>query len=187
MSSSTSDGAIRHEIIKLEQELEEKKNVLFYNRLLKIANKTTYDIDIGGISEIDIYLPDENDWEISYIHHTKQFDENNYAHAEDSYEETNVKEKTTQIFFGQMDSRYYILTGENRRASRFKLYYNSDSDLRIINKHYDIELCLEEQDDLINMYCKCVDIPEWLALCVFQFICNNKWQSTHILNYFSKV
>jgi hypothetical protein len=178
------DEKLRKEIIELESMLEAKRNTLFKARLYKLLGIPEQDLISWGVSNVvlDIY---DNEWTIDYDHQTTEYDENNYNHDNDSETETELREKRSSVSFGK-ESKLF-LKGKGYRQGRFKLYRNSRKEIRVINNDYNFELDTEEQLQLIRKYSSDCHIPEWFALKVFMYMCENDWNSCHIIQYLGTV
>ena len=189
------DAEFRLYIIKLEKELKECKQKLFLNRFSKLYKKNIQPC----ISNIKIDIDHKNnDWVISYEHYTNYYSINNYTiNNAEIYDDnlnykkqdnspspkakTNSEEKKTIISFGK-SKKYFIIGG-----IKYNIYRNSSGDLRIINSDYDLELDMEEQYELINNYATNINIPECLALSVFIYLSDNKWDDINLITYLSVV
>jgi len=198
---------LQQEILHLQQQLKEKKEKYFLERLISLIDS---DVNLNNISNIKLNILD-NQWSVTYIHKTSEFKECDYDYeqttipaieqtTDSTIEQTTIPaieqttipaieqttipaiEKTTIITFGEAENPYII--GTNTR-NRFKLYYNSSDILRIINNDYSIELDISEQSDLIDNYSNNPNIPEWFALKIFKFLANNDWKKSHIILYLS--
>jgi len=190
------ENEFRIYILKLEKELKDSKEKLFLNRLSKLYDKSLQNC----ISEIKIDIDQKNnDWNICYKHNTKNYSLDNYLYDLDTtnnassdiknhlYEinketvEKETVEKETVVIFGK-NKKYFIKGG-----IKYNIYKNSTSELRIINSEYDLELDMEEQYSLINRYANNVNIPECLALSVFLYLSDNKWDDLNIITYLSVI
>jgi hypothetical protein len=180
--SQNDEEKITSNILDLEKKITDQKKNLSMLRLCKLLGISEQSIESLGIKKIKFDIGVDT-WNITYIHHTNKYDENDYDFDSDSEGETEVCPKTTQIRFGKT-LKYYIKRPSGIRSTRFKLYRNSKKELRVINTDYDIELDMDEQMELIHKYSENKNIPEWMALKVIIYICENEWQDNHIINYF---
>jgi hypothetical protein len=178
------DEKFKKEILDLELVLEEKRDTFFKARLYKLIGIPEQELISWGIRNVllDIY---DNEWIIEYDHETNKYDENNYNHDGDSETETELREKRSSVSFGK-DTKLFI-KGKGYRQGRFKLYSNSRKEIRVINNDYNFELDTEEQLQLIRTYSKDCHIPEWFALKVFLYMCENGWNSSHIIQYLGTI
>jgi len=175
---------LKEEILELENQLEEKRDKFFKLRLYKLLGIAEQQLETYGVTDLVLNIY-EDEWEIVYKYTTAQFDENDYNHGDDSNEETEIREKTANITFGE--SGKLFISGKGIRSSRFKMYRNSRKEMRVINTDYSIELGTEEQLDLIRGYTQSKKIPEWLALSVFLYMCDNEWDTENIIQYLGTV
>ncbi len=171
---SYDERQLKAEILLLTKQLEEKREILFFNRL---ANMTPL---IDNVSDITINIEDSEDWCISYVHTTDNYDINNYLPDLDDIP-TGMK-YTSEISFGKYNRKYFIKGG-----IKFNIYRNSVGELRVINPEYDFDLDMDEQRALIYSYSKNVNIPEACALAVFLYMNENKWDDAALINYLSVV
>jgi hypothetical protein len=163
---------IKKEIILLEEEITAKKNKLFLYRLSKLYKHSP---NISGITiEVD---PANVSWNIKYTHETNNYN-HNYYNVGDNLEMDSYK-KHTKISIGK-NKKYFIKGGIS-----YNIYRNSNNELRIINKEYDLELDMSEQRNLIIRYSRNHDIPEYMALSILLYISDNKWDDESIIHYLS--
>jgi hypothetical protein len=181
------DTKLKNEILKLESILKKKRDQLFLMRLVNMLDKGLYDtisevkIEVGSV---DFNNPKSARWNISYKHHTKEYDPLDYLYENDTPQEeipNNKMEKITFVSFGKSD-RYFIKGGV-----KYNIYNNSKGELRIVNADYDSELDIEEQCQLINDYSKNKNIPECLALQIFLYMSYNKWDDMSMAIHLSIV
>lgn len=192
---------IKREIHNLEQSLEQKKNALFMRRLMNMFNPTLmgFETNVGDlpptISNVKIMVDtDDNTWMITYTHTTDTYDINDYLYEKsdsDSSDTESLDEepipdvkptsKVTEISFGK-HKKYFIKGG-----IKYTIYRNSSKDLRIINSDYDVDLDVDKQFSLVTKYSQNSSIPEWLALSVFLYIAEHKWDDVAIATHFSIV
>ena len=92
------------------------------------------------------------------------------------------RKNKTLIIFGK-SKKYFIKGG----YVPYNIYKNSAGELRIINSEYDLELDMDEQYELINSYASNINIPECLALSVFLYLADNKWDDLNLITYLSVV
>jgi hypothetical protein len=178
---SADETDLKASIIALSSTITTKKNQLFIGRLLKMINPSLY----SNVKSINI-LPtnlDNEDWNITYVHETSNYDLNNYA-KEDNHESTDTSKdhKVSNISFGKAGKRYYIKGG-----IRFNIYRNSKGKLRITNPDYDFDIDMEDHEALIFDYSRNKDIPEAAALSVFLYLSDNRWVDIDLINYLSIV
>jgi hypothetical protein len=210
------ENEFRIYILKLEKELKDSKEKLFLNRLSKLYDKSLQNciseikIDIDQKNNdwnicykhntknysLDNYLYDLDTtnnassdiknhlYEINKETVEKETVEKETVEKETVEKETVEKEtveKETVVIFGK-NKKYFIKGG-----IKYNIYKNSTSELRIINSEYDLELDMEEQYSLINRYANNVNIPECLALSVFLYLSDNKWDDLNIITYLSVI
>jgi len=179
---------LRNEILVLEKELTEKKKQLFLKRLEKIAGCAFID---SGILNLNISTNHEdNTWQISYIHYTKEYDVNDYMSAVGTDSDADVTEvaessspipKKTKIVFGKM-SKYYIKGG-----IALNVYRNTTGEIRITNPDYEFDLDLDEQRILVRGYSENYNLPEWFAIALLIYMSDNKWDDAALINHLSFV
>lgn len=181
------DTKLKNEILELEAVLKKKRDQLFLMRLINMLDKGLYDTisDVKiEVRNVDFNNPKSAGWNISYKHHTKEYDSLDYLYENDTIQEeitNNKMEKTTFVSFGKSD-RYFIKGGV-----KYNIYNNSKGELRIVNADYDSELDIEEQCQLINKYSKNKNIPECLALQIFLYMSYNKWDDMSMAIHLSIV
>jgi hypothetical protein len=175
---------LKEEILELESVLEDKRDTFFKARLYKLIGIPGQELISWGISDIVLGIYD-NEWTIAYKHETTEYNENNYNYDGDSETETEPREKRSGVSFGEKSKLF--LKGKGYRQGRFKLYRNSRKEIRVINTDYNFELDTEEQLQLIRTYSNDRHIPEWLALKVFLYMCENGWNSEHIIQHLGTV
>jgi hypothetical protein len=178
---------IKKRICELESELKKYRNDLFTIRLCKILNKSEEFLHSHGISGMAFYH-DDNKWNIEYSHYTEKFNIDDYNWHDEPIKLTKLTDKPETSYIHRSIVRFgiskkYYIEGENIRDKQFRIYRKRNNILQIINTDYDIELDMEEQDELINEYCDNYDLPEWLALTVFQHMKRNDWEDVHLINY----
>lgn len=185
---STDEKKLKEEILLLEKEIENKKKSLFLLRFYKLVNineEYIQDNIQDNIQDIKINVNiHKNTWKIEYTHKTNKYNENDYNHEDDIKTDYEPHYKKTNIIFGYNEK--YFLNSLND-INRFKIYVNSQNDIRIINKDYDIELEQSEQYDLIQEYKMNKNIPEWLALRLLIYMYDNKWDSDSIIKHLGYV
>lgn len=174
-----SKNSLRSEILTLEKALQEKKQQLFLERLETIAGKKFTNNNVRDV----IISVDTNakTWQISYLHSTDKYNFNNYAYNEDSENDESESHKDTRIVFGQ-NSKHYI-----RGGIKLTVYRNTVGELRVINPDYEFDLDLEEQRQLVRSYASNSDLPEWLAISVFLYLYDNKWDDESLINHLGSV
>lgn len=182
----------RKMILKLEEELKRRKYKLFNKRLLKIVDQTEKDLVLNGIIGFPIISIDNDEFTITYTHRTKNYSEDNYNYISDDdsdgddEENKNLNDKNltyneyveNTITFGK-EKKFFIKLNNN--DSRYSIYNNSSGELRIINKDYSVELDISQQKTLIEKYSHNKDIPEFLAIRFFLFMCLNEWNHKDII------
>ena len=208
------ENKFRIYILKLEKKLKDSKEKLFLNRLSKLYNKNLQSA-ISEI-KIDVDQKN-NDWIITYKHNTKNYSLDNYLYetddiddisssrknnlsdiveetSDETVEETSDEtvEETSDETSDKIEKETYVSFGKNKKyfikgCIKYNIYKNSTGELRIINSEYDLELDMEEQYLLINKYANNVNIPESLALSVFLYLSDNKWDDLNIITYLSVV
>jgi hypothetical protein len=178
------EAKLKAEIIYLEEQLDNKLTEFFLIRLRKMLGISEHGLKDNGVTSITINIGIDS-WVIGYTHKTDQYNENNYNCGDESETETESKSKISKILFGHTDN--YFLSGQNTHVGRFKIYTNSQKTLRVINSDYDIELDKDAQSELIRQYTENAAIPEWVALKIFTYMCDNKWDSDSIITHLSTV
>lgn len=157
---------LRQEIIELETLLNQKKKVLFENRLIYISESMT------NISNIEIFTDlNKHSWQITYTHTTDKYSNDHYLMESEQSGEIEYITKTTKISFGK--SKKYYLNNDN--IHKFDIYRNSANKLRVVNVDYALELNGEEQRMLIDSYVINKNIPEWFAISILLHISDNNW------------
>ena len=153
-----------------------------YEELIEYKLNTLLSIDCkpNNINGLKFYY-DDDIFYITYNHHTEQYDENNYIYNYDSEIETEPHTRHTTVTFGKKN-KYFIKTGNT--TNRFKIYRNSNKELRIINTDYCIELDPDDQIELLQRYASNRDIPEWLAIKFFLYMADIDLQDTDIIKLF---
>jgi hypothetical protein len=193
---------LRKEILDLIATLDAKKKQLFQQRLQDMIRPHVWE----SASDIVISISEDekNDWIIKYTHNTSDYHISNYMYEEFNDETTEMPvspvlhpvtlptidkvfmgqpiKKTTQIIFGKVGKKYFLKGGIN-----FNIYRNSSGELRITNPDYDYEIEMDDHKLLIRNYSKNPNIPESMALCVFMYMVDNKWDDMAIINYLSVV
>jgi len=172
---------LRDEILELEKILSEKKKQLFLSRIETIADA---ELKSNGISNVEINLDTENElWQISYVHKTDQYCPLDYANNEDKevVQPDPPETKETLITFGK-NKKYFI-----RGGIQLNVYRNSAGELRILNPDYEFDLDLDEQRALVSDYADNHNLPEWLAIKVFLYLSDNKWDDAAIISHLSSV
>jgi hypothetical protein len=167
--------ALSDEIKRLSRELDDKKKLLFRQRL-----STIYRLD-PTISDIVIDTT-ATTWSITYEHTTDAFSPLNYLIEDEIDGPPDSKPAVNTVVFGRNDKKYFI-----KGCIKFSIYRNSRGDLRIINPEYEFDLDMEEQNDLINRYAAEQNIPESFALSVFKYISRNKWDDQSMITYLSVI
>ncbi len=180
--NTTDEKSLREEIINLEHLISDKKRRLFIARLCAFADIEPNKLPECNIANLQISV-ERDAWSVTYTHKTNHYHRCLYKpddelDADESTQEPEIEyvEKESTVQFGR-DKRKYIRAD---RANRFSLYTNSDDELRIINKDYDVLLDLEQQEVLIHRYSTNYDIPEWFAIRIFLFMEKNKWDDKDI-------
>jgi hypothetical protein len=191
---------LRDEIMLLEKDLADKKKQLFLKRLEKIAGCSFVD---SGILNLNITInQEENTWQISYVHYTKEYNINDYAYrvgTDSENEDNNVSsnggnennianennivnnhiKKKSKIVFGK-SAKYYIKGG-----IPLNVYRNTTGEIRITNLDYEFDLDLDEQRSLTRTYSENYNLPEWLAIAVLIYMSDNKWDDDALINHLS--
>jgi len=175
-----SENELRLQIISLEKELEEKRKLLFSNRV-----KVMY----HGLEISDIKIStDDVKWSIEYTHKTDKYSDVNYLikNAECSAElktpdSTVVKNtKESRIIVGFNGKKYYIKGGIKLNI------YRTKKEIMIFNPEYDLEIDIDDHIDLIKRYMRNVNIPEAAAISILNYISENKWDDASMIIYLSK-
>lgn len=181
-SDIISEKSIKEEIIALSKILDEKKHELFLGRLINMNLKKLQ--NNSKDFAITVY-PETHEWNISYTHETSKYDMSLYIpdhEINSDVSDSEPIEKKSNISFGKSGKRYFIKGG-----IKFNIYRNSTGELRVMNPEYDFDIDMEEHKHLIHKYSENSNIPEACALAVFQFMIDNKWDDTAIINYLSIV
>lgn len=167
-------STLRTEILELEKIIAEKKKQLFLSRLNTISDGKLNQ----NISQIDIQMESANNWQISYVHKTSQYNATDYFVQDDDVENTNEDDsdssntsvvRETKISFGKL-KKYFVKGG-----IKLNVYRNTAGELRVANPKYEFELDLDEQRQLVERYADNIHMPEWLAIKVFLYLSDNKW------------
>lgn len=172
---------LRKDILQLEEQINIKKKQLFLNRLETISGMS---FAKSCISHVEINLSSsDNTWNISYNHITDMYNSNDYTYTEDSETEENedIGHKETVISFGK-NSKYFI-----RGGVKLTIYRNTAGELRVINPDYEFDIDLDEQRQLVQTYADNPNLPEWLAIKVFLYLSDNKWDDQSLINHLSTV
>lgn len=187
---------LREEILALEKTLNEKRKILFLNRLEAIAECRFKN---SGITDMSItFNQQDNTWQISYLHKTQNFNFNDYSHnnaqdihdlvedAQELEEEVKVESsagvpKETRIIFGK-SSKYFI-----RGGIKYNIYRNTTGELRITNPEYEFDLDLDQQRSLVCGYSENHNLPEWFAIKTLLYLSDNKWDDQSFINHLSIV
>ena len=179
--SINDEKSLREEILSLTELLNRKKHKLFLDRLFNLGLRKL----AGNVENVVINTnADLQEWRISYTHNTNNYDTVNYLPDDDDTDgvEAEPAQKTSNISFGKIGKRYFIKGG-----IKFNIYRNSVGELRVMNPEYDFDIDMEEHKQLIHRYSENPDIPEACALAVFQYMIDNKWDDSAIINYLSIV
>lgn len=178
---------LKAEMLDLKKKYAICKRKYFILRLWKLLKPTAE--NMKTIQNIKIYMQnDKSDqkWYISYLHHTDNYNVNDYILHEDSEVENEDKAKDTNITFGYETQngkpKYYI---KGNSQTRFKVYRTNKKSLSIVNTDYDVDLDIDEQTELIEKYSNNNNIPEWLALKILLYFRENEWENSNIVAYFS--
>jgi hypothetical protein len=178
-SMASEEKQLKEEILGLMALIEEKKRKLFSDRLASM-----YPVNISAnISDIAISCDTKlGEWSISYTHNTDKYDPDNYVCHDESSDDGSPYPKTSHIILGKSGKKYYLKGG-----IRFNVYRNSGGELRVTNPEYDFDIDMDEHRALIGRYAADTNIPEACALSIFQYISDNKWDDTAVINYLSVV
>ncbi len=180
---------LRCEILQMEHDLNEKKKLLYLQRLYKILG---YNNDnVPNINSIIINTDEINDtWYISYIHKTNEYNTLDYLYEKNEdniYEKTSKTSKTSKIIFGSnithSGTKKYFIKG----GVLLDLYKTSVNELRIINLEYQFDIDYDEQKDLITGYSENINIPEYVAIKFMMYMSDNEWDDTAIINHFTMI
>lgn len=175
------EKTLKEEIISLTKVLESKKRQLFLDRFITMTLPKL----LAKIKDININTDaDAQEWSISYTHDTANYDTVNYIPESDRHGHSDREsvQKTSNISFGKSGKRHFLKGG-----IKFNIYRNSTGELRVMNPEYDFDIDMEEHKQLIHSYSENIDIPESCALSVFQYIIDNKWDDSAVINYLSIV
>jgi hypothetical protein len=183
MASNTSEEKnLKEEILALTKVLDSKKQQLFLDRLIHMnLNKLRSNAKNFTITT----NPELQEWVITYTHDTQDYDLSQYLpDSETAHDtsDTDPVQKTSNISFGKSGKRYFLKGG-----IKFNIYRNSAGELRVMNPEYDFDIDMEEHKQLIHRYSENANIPEACALAVFQYIIDNKWDDSAVINYLSIV
>lgn len=163
--------SLRDEILSLEAQLAKKKNLLFNERLNKIA-KNTYDIEVDHVNK---------EWCVTYTTECK-LDFKSYTLEGD---EPNTFEPITKKFivkFGVKNQKMF-LTGS---GIKYKVYRNYDKQLRILDVNYEFDEPAEIHIERLHQYIK-KPIPEREALQILLYFMEHKWSDESICHYLGTV
>lgn len=128
---------------------------LIHERIKKLININLQKINICGGS---FGTNNDHVWDIEYIHKTAKFKISDYLPDDEKMTSTTIK-KETKINFGY-NNGYYICGAQSYNI------YMSDK-IHIISNNYMSMPTLENHEHLIKKYMNNKDLPEWLALYVF--------------------
>ncbi len=171
---------IKQRIITITNELTVLKRTLFKNRLLDLINLKEH--QLRGVSNIRFHIEqfNQDEWIIEYDY-SGEYNPDIYDYEYDE-NKTNININTT-VSFGKKD-RYFV--HRNDASIPLRIFRNSFKKLRIINSDYSISLDIDEQQNLIERYMTS-NIPEWLALKVFDSIGYNNWDDNDVITYLSVI
>lgn len=177
---------LRNEIIELEKQLKIKKEILFRNRLLQFLDVTEELLTLCGISDLNVEIkPDsKTDWKLTYTH-TNTYNEDDYVDDIEHSVHYAPHMRTTQVKCGRSLANHYIQSNVGR--NRFSVYIKNATIIRVVNKDYNIELDISEQNKLMQKYTQNKSIPEWLAIHMFLCINKHSWNDSDIVVHLSIV
>lgn len=178
--NNVDEDSLKSDITLLKKILDKKTDTLFKYRFYKFIKlhefpnitDITFDIDINT---------DNNNWSITYTHDTNNYSSSNYNYLKCNKIVT-TEQKTTTITFGRNGG--YFIMGNN---DKFRVYKNKNKKIRVLNESYESKLDIEDQRMLMDRYIENKDIPEWLAIYVFNCISNNEWEDEHFIIHLSVV
>ena len=159
---------LRNEILELEALLSKKKQLLFNERLKKIAPGPTYEIEVRH---------DLHEWTVTYQIET-QLDYKWYVLDGDEAIKNDPVTKKFTVKFGIKNQKMF-LTGA---GIKYKLYRNYDKHLRILDVTYEFEEPAEMHVERIQHYMD-NPIPERAALQILFYFMENKWSDESICHY----
>lgn len=126
---------------------------------------------ITGIKVAVTYNPEKKvkNFQCVYLHHTENFNNNDYVLEEDYDDDLYDEMKDTKLEFGYIDDTFYIVNSKN-----IKVYSKRESpELPVaFNFKYEAKLDEFEQSDLLERYSENKNIPEWFAISFFRAIKN---------------
>ena len=179
---------VKREILALQDQLNKKTQKYFVDRLKRLLGKGETTLSEFGVSNLYIDNQSKDEWKISYNYMTKAYDSDAYNNLDTDQERRDPVTLTdfqTTVSFGMTANNRMYLTNCKSDDSRFKIYYKSLTELRIINREYLMELDKNEQHELMETYAKNANIPEWLAISFYLIMSKNKWRASDIMTFLS--
>ena len=184
---------LSEEIENREREIEEREEKLkklisdFSIRRAKdfislntLENSDSYWDTIKSFNFSQYY---DNSWKCKYIHIINNYTNNNYCINEESEDEELIPcFKQTKICFGYTNNKYFIYDNSSDNVNVYthnKLPY-------IYNPEYE-NICEIDSDDIMEIYSKNINIPEWLMIRFFIQINRHKYYPIKLKKYFDIV
>jgi len=125
----------------------------------------------------------DNSWKCKYIHETKNFISNNYCINVESEDEGLVPcFKRTRICFGCTNGKYFI---QNLSNDVINVYT-----YKLLPHLYSLEyenVCEFDIDEMMEIYSKNVDIPEWLLIRFLLQVNRHEYYPNKLKKYFKIV
>lgn len=181
---------IKNKIILLLNEIEKKqydlKILLSEFFIDRVKSFLIFDPDNDNDNEIYktvksfYFSQNDNEWKCKYIHKTNNYTFNNYCIDSESEDDVmNPYPKKTKISFGYINGKYYIKC-EN---DDIKVYTRKNLP-KLFSLEYEYQSSMS-QYEIMNIYSKNKNIPEWLAIRFLLQVFRQKFFPEKVKNYFN--
>jgi len=178
----------KEEIISLSSSMERDQKMLekliaeFFRRKVEdfISLNLSEKEDIYWKTIKSFYFSQSEDsWKCRYVHETNNYISNNYCVNEESEnEDLTPCFKKTKICFGYRKGKYFI---QNSRDVVNVYTYKKLP--RLCSREYE-NICEINIDEVMEVYSKNIDIPEWLMIRFFLQVCRHGYYPSKLKKYF---